>query len=960
MINELFPFQKLAVSDLRKKAAMALNSYRSYKVPQVLSLQAPTGSGKTIIMASFIEDVYFGSEEFTEQPDAIFVWLSDSPQLNEQSKQKIDQKADKIRMDQCVVISDESFDKEILEDGHIYFLNTQKLGRGANLSYHSDTRQYTIWETIENTAKEKSDRLYFIIDEAHRGMQGRQAGTATTIMQRFLKGSAEFNLSPVPVVIGMSATAARFTALVGETTSTLQKTIVSPAQVRASGLLKDRIVITYPEDHTKYNDMSVLQAATDEWIDKCKHWYQYTYEQHYANVNPVFVVQVLAGSGSKISDTDLDDVIAKIEERTGERFSEGEVVHTFGSIGTIEINGLSVAHIEPSDIADNRNIKVVLFKENLSTGWDCPRAETMMSFRKAEDATYIAQLLGRMVRTPLQCHVMVDDSLNDVRLFLPYFNKDTVQKVIDELQNSEGGEIPTVIDGEPMEEQVYVPWTVHTRKKKPEVQIPGQMDIFSWASGENATESTESTTKEAQENTDGNSNVVVSSHIETKLSDVKNSAPVVGGTSPENSTKEIHPQQEPLPIINVPKMPQNQEADETEMKYTQMSLVPELDREAVIKFINEQGFLTYMIKDVRINSYLKSLLSLAGLLTQYMIYVNANEEVKTEVTDMIRAYIKKLHSQGKYDELAKQVMEFKLSIQIFDVFGETINNYSLNDWFMTSESDLDRQLRAADARLGGYGFPMVYGRRFIDFDNPNAFKIDCILFVADDECMAQLTKYAEKKFHYFNDTYRKYVVTKSEKCKKQYSDIIADGDLVSKHNFTLPETISARMESGGKTHTDHLFADEDGNATIKLNGWEEGVLEEERRRSDFVCWLRNPARQSWSLRIPYEIDGMTKATYPDFVIIREDDQLGYIMDILEPHNPDFKDNLGKAKAFAKYAEVEARIGRIELIRTGKDAAGKERFKRLDMAKGAIRSKVLAAINNDELDHIFDTDGVFQD
>ena len=959
MINELFPFQKLAVSDLRKKAAIALNSYRSYKVPQVMSLQAPTGSGKTIIMSSFIEDVYFGSEEFTEQPDAIFVWLSDSPQLNEQSKQKIDQKADKIRMDQCVVISDESFDNEILEDGHIYFLNTQKLGRGANLSYHSDTRQYTIWETIENTAREKSDRLYFIIDEAHRGMQGRQAGTATTIMQRFLKGSPDFNLSPVPVVIGMSATAARFTALVGETTSTLQKTIVSPAQVRASGLLKDRIVITYPEDPSKYNDMSVLQAATDEWIDKCKHWYQYTFEQHYANVNPVFVVQVLAGSGSKISDTDLDDVIAKIEERTEERFSEGEVVHTFGSTGNIEVNGLNVAHIEPSDISDSRKVRVVLFKENLSTGWDCPRAETMMSFRKAEDATYIAQLLGRMVRTPLQCHVMVDDSLNDVRLFLPYFNKETVQKVIDELQNSEGGEIPTVIDGESMEEQVYVPWTVHTRKKKVETQIPGQVDIFSWnADQENNGTEVEKPTQSAEGQTSDISQDAAVPKTEVFSEGEHSTSEEMPKT--DDGSRIVHPQQEPLPIINVPLSAQNQNNSEPEGKYTQLSLVSELDRESVIKFINEQGFLTYMVKDVRINSYLKSLLSLAGLLTQYMIYVDANEEVKTEVTDMIRSYIKQLHSKGKYDELAKQVMEFKLSIQIFDVFGETLNNYSLNDWFITSESDLDRQLRAADARLGGYGFPMVYGRRFIDFDNPNAFKIDCILFAADDECMAQLTKYAEKKFHYFNDTYRKYVVSKSEKCKKQYSDIIADGDLVSKHNFILPETISARMEKGGKTHADHLFADEDGIATIKLNGWEEGVLEEERKRSDFVCWLRNPARQSWSLRLPYEIDGITKTTYPDFVIIREDKELGYVMDILEPHNPDFKDNLGKAKAFAKYAEAEARIGRIELIRTGKDAAGKERFKRLDMAKGAIRSKVLSAINNDELDHIFDTEGVFQD
>ena len=190
MICELFPFQKQAVNEMRLRVAMALNNYRMLKIPQVVSLQAPTGSGKTIIMSALIEDIFYGSEQFTEQPEAIFVWLSDSPQLNEQSKQKIELKADKVRMDQCVVISDESFDREILEDGHIYFLNTQKLGKAGNLSRHSDTRQYTIWETIENTAREKADRLYFIIDEAHRGMQGRQAGTATTIMQRFIKGSS--------------------------------------------------------------------------------------------------------------------------------------------------------------------------------------------------------------------------------------------------------------------------------------------------------------------------------------------------------------------------------------------------------------------------------------------------------------------------------------------------------------------------------------------------------------------------------------------------------------------------------------------------------------------------------------------------------------------------------------------------------------------------------------------------
>lgn len=188
-------------------------------------------------------------------------------------------------------------------------------------------------------------------------------------------------------------------------------------------------------------------------------------------------------------------------------------------------------------------------------------------------------------------------------------------------------------------------------------------------------------------------------------------------------------------------------------------------------------------------------------------------------------------------------------------------------------------------------------------------------------------------------------------------DIIADGDAVSEHSFYLPETISVRMDKDGAHYYDHLFVDEGtGYAAIKLNGWESELIEEESKRSDFVCWLRNPPRERWALCIPYEIDGETKPTYPDFIIIRRDEQLGYVIDILEPHNPEFKDNLGKAKGLAAYAEKEYRIGRIQLIRKAKDTAGKTRFKRLDFSKGEVRKRVLKAINTDELDHIFDECG----
>ena len=790
-------------------------------------------------------------------------------------------------------------------------------------------------------------------------MQGRAAGTATTIMQRFIKGSEVHKLSPVPVVIGMSATAERFNALVGnDTTSTLYKIVISAAQVRASGLLKDRIVITYPDDPTKHNDMVLLQAATDEWKNKCEHWYQYTYEQHYANVNPVFVIQVLEGSGNKVSDTNLDDVIAKVEERIGETFKENEVVHTFGSTGTIIVNGLNVPHVERVDIADDRRIKVVLFKENLSTGWDCPRAETMMSFRKAHDATYIAQLLGRMIRTPLQCHVMIDESLNDVRLYLPYFNRETVNDVINELQSTEGGEIPTVIDGESLEEQVIVPWTVHTRAKRQEKQVPGQINMFDYKSSNEISNS-------AMNNADNRDSIIQTPNFPVNISNEVDAVNVNVSSQGNGSTsviRDVHPQENPLPVVQVPveNVPIETFSGQQSDAYEQISFIEKIDRESIIKFVNEQGYLTYLVRFTKINSYLKSLLSLAGVLTQNMIYPEANDEIKTEVTNLIHSYIEKLHADGKYDNLVKQVMEMKLLIQVFDVFGEKVKGYPLEDYFASLESDLDRQLRAADSKLGGYGFPYAYGRRFLDFDNPNAFKLDCILFAADDDCMKQLNSYAETKFHELNDKYRKYVVAKSEKCRKQYSDIVADGDKVSKHNFTLPEIISARIEPGGDTYTNHLYADEDGKAIIKLNNWEKAVIEEEEKKPDFVCWLRNQVRQSWSLCIPYEIDGDIKATYPDFIVMRKDDQLGYVMDILEPHNPEFKDNLGKAKGFAKYAEEEVRIGRIQLIRMSKDPAGKNRLKRLDLAKGSVRNKVMSAINNDELDHIFDTDGEFEE
>lgn len=951
---ELFSFQKKALADIRMKTAEALGSYHRTHAPQVVSFTAPTGAGKTIIMASLIESIFFGDETYSEQQNAVIIWLSDSPQLNEQSKLKIDSKADKIRLGQCVTVTEDSFDKEVFEDGYIYFLNTQKLSKTSNLTKKGDGRNYTIWETIANTVREKSDRLYFIIDEAHRGMQGREAGKATTIMQKFLKGSEEDNIPPMPVVIGMSATTQRFNMLVEGTSSTIHKSVVSADEVRASGLLKDRIVITYPDEGSVNNDMAILQAAADDWKEKWDHWYQYCYEQHYAYVNPVFVIQVLNGSGNRISDTDLDDCLQKIEERTGFRFETGQVVHTFGQTNaSISINGIDVRYEEPSRISDDRNIRVVFFKENLSTGWDCPRAETMMSFRRANDATYIAQLLGRMVRTPMQMHIQVDDILNDVHLYLPYFNESTVKDVVEALQSVEGGNIPTDIYGESTAGKTFETLTVKTRRKKEYTPISGQLTLDMFGTQDETFDFETIQTDETSLSTDE-----VSPRSETTDFSNKNDSVKIEQQKPElQSQFEGMNINSPNPNVDSSSMAI---ANDYQDEASSDEVEDLFDRESVMKFINDAGLLSYNVRSVRINNYLKSLFEMAHLLTISGLYREAIREVKTEIALMIAEYIEKLKSEGKYDEFVNLVKEFKLSTQIFDAFGESVDNYSVHELFTSTDTDIDRQFSVAEKKLGNEGIGMVYGNKYIDINNPSAFKVDVILFVADEECMNNLHNYAKDRFHGLNDDYRKYIATVDyDKIRSKYDRIVSDGDIVSKHNFRLPETIQVPHEEGGKEYNNHLFVNDiTGIAKLKLNTWEAGVIEEEEKRDDFVCWIRNPSRASWALCIPYEIDNEIKPTFPDFIIIRKDERLGYVIDLLEPHNPDFKDNLGKAKGFAEYARQNPGVGRIQLIRMGKDAAGKNRFKRLDMSKSAIRDKVSHAMTIDELDHIFDTDGFF--
>jgi len=481
-------YQRDAVILVLKRLESARKKYHDDDRQTSFTLSATTGAGKTVMAAAAIEALFYGNDELDFEPDpgAVVIWFSDDPNLNDQTRTRLWQASEKLTPDRLVTI-EYPFSVQQLDAGKVYFLNTQKLTatsrltmKAARLRADAETGEaslispdglaWTIWQTLENTIKDEALTVYLVIDEAHRGFNTKTTHDKSTIVKDLVDG-VETGLA-IPVVWGISATIAHFSESMNQAQvderarEALPAVTVDPALVQASGLIKDKIVLDIPAEGGNLETALATHAA-QKLKDSARRWGKYLNEQAKLPgekstdaVVPLLIVQIP-------NTEDSDEVGLWLDTLQGELgdLTSNHVRHVLGDHATQSFGSWKIDWIEPQRVQETSDVRVLIAKDAISTGWDCPRAEVLLSLRPARDHTHITQLLGRMVRTPLARRVPGDERLNSVDCILPHFDRTTAGNVarfltglIEEMPG--GATVQILLDGRELGPNPQVPESV--------------------------------------------------------------------------------------------------------------------------------------------------------------------------------------------------------------------------------------------------------------------------------------------------------------------------------------------------------------------------------------------------------------------------------------------------------------------------------------------------------------------
>ena len=316
---------------------------------QVITVKAPTGAGKTIILIKYVDEFLKNTSKNTA-----FVWLCPGKgNLEEQSKERMEQLAPHIDTRNLMYSMMAGF-----EPGSVTFINWELVTKRGNTAL-KDSERSNLFEKIAEAHKDGTE-FVVIIDEEH--------------LNNTKKADDVINAFAAKNIIRVSATANKVPHQ--------EYYEISEEDVINAGLITKAIYVNEGVDDSKeiQDDYEYLLDLADEKRKAIAK----AYEKEDVNVRPLVLIQFPMGQ---------PETIKAVEEKLA------GMGYTYDN-GMVNI-WMSDEKIVSDDLTDlDGSPSFLLMKQAISTGWDCPRAKILVKLREGGSEDFQIQTIGRIRRMP--------------------------------------------------------------------------------------------------------------------------------------------------------------------------------------------------------------------------------------------------------------------------------------------------------------------------------------------------------------------------------------------------------------------------------------------------------------------------------------------------------------------------------------------------------------------------------
>ena len=363
MIYSLKEYQRDAVDELKGLFELYFRS----STRKEIVFKAPTGSGKTFMASSLMEELA------SENSDINFCIMWACPGKGELHKQSFDNVKKYLGGNPVCSLLEEDFfgARKYIKNHEIVFIYWEKLiqkdketGKWAN-NLMKDQEGQNFIDVIDHTRR-NGTKVILIIDESHIGK------SAKARIQEFINTIICPN-----IVLEMSATPLNEHIDV----------VIEPQKVIDEGMIKEDVIVNEgisKEDRSMEDTDSELLVLEKGYLKREE--LKKEYESIGSLVNPLVLIQI----------PNVDEGEAKklvIKDFLREK-------------GITEDNGKLKFWCDDKGHFDKKKIKnlddeteYLVFKTAVATGWDCPRAQILIKFREGKSETFEIQTIGRILRT---------------------------------------------------------------------------------------------------------------------------------------------------------------------------------------------------------------------------------------------------------------------------------------------------------------------------------------------------------------------------------------------------------------------------------------------------------------------------------------------------------------------------------------------------------------------------------